>query len=489
MNSSGPDYLPIYIEKAREWGLLVHSTRGDYLTSYSIQSDEGSPLKIRSDVSLKSPYMNSIWGFVKTSSWQFNGERSDLNDLISCITALLLRTNGISVSMLTVDHPVLDEPSGVYARVFTYERHGLINFKYSETLFEPIRSIFGSFVMTEAILGSGFSPEDNEYPVYAIKSGFGEEWASQVAKFLHEDIEDLETHNYMARTNPDFNWFHSIISGISVFSLNERFLTILKMAIGMNKCQIINGPLRKIISYGNLLNSVTLNRYELALNLMMFLEGKDERPDDPALIAIENYFFLLGRNHIVSVMDDCGLKSVSLEKEAIKERQNLENKLLFPPINFVWAKKIDGGRFESMIRELLMLEPGVERVRQISNSNEPDGGRDLEAEWITKKTANIQNPEVSPYQKIKVLIQCKAYNRSIGKAQVQDIRDTIDKYNADGYFLIVSTALSTPLYDYLTKLRNKGEYWVDWWTRNELEDRLRENPEVINRYPDVIKCN
>lgn len=487
MNSSGFDYQPSYIEKAKEWGLIVYPTQEEYLTSYLIQSNEGSPLRIRSDVSLKKPYLNSIWGFIRTSSWQFNGDRSDLNDLISCVAAILHRTDGISVSMSMIDHPVLDEPSGVYARLLTYERHGLINFKFSEAYFEPIRSIFASFVMTEAILGSGLSPEEHGDRAFVVKSGFGEDWASQVAKFLCEDIEDLETHNFMARTNPDFNWFRSIISRISVFSLNERFLTILKMVIDIHKTQIVNGPTRKIFSYGNLLNSVTLSRYKLAFDLMMFLEDNGEQPTEPVLITIEDHFFLLGNKHIISMEDDCSLKSVFQEKEAIKERQALENELLFPPINFVWAEKMDGGRFESMVRELLLVEPGVERVRQISNSNEPDGGRDLEAEWIIKNTLNIQKPEDSPYQKINVIIQCKAYNRSIGKAHVQDIRDTIDKYDADGFFLAVSTALSTPLFDYLTKLRNKGNYWVDWWTRNELEDRLRENPEIVKRYPDLIK--
>ncbi|RJX23428.1 MAG: hypothetical protein C4554_11025 [Dethiobacter sp.] len=103
------------------------------------------------------------------------------------------------------------------------------------------------------------------------------------------------------------------------------------------------------------------------------------------------------------------------------------------------------------------------------------------------KKKYFQRPDDSPSQIIKVLIQCKAYSRSVGKANVQDIRDTIDKYNADGYFLVVSTALSTPLFDYLTQLRNKGNFWVDWWTRNELEDKLRENPEIIKRYSDIIK--
>ena len=438
-------------------------------------------------MSLKNPYLNSIWGFVRTSSWQFEGERSDLNDLISSVAAILHKTNGSSVSMLTMDHPVLDEPSGVYARVFTFERHGLINFEFAESDFEPIKSIFGSLVLTEAILGSGFSPQEYGEPSYAMTSGFGQEWATEVAGFLNEDIEDFETHNFMTRTNPGSSWFRSTITGISVFSLNERFLTILRMIVNIHKSQIVNGPTRKIVVYGSQLNSITLNRYELALDLMKYLEGKNSQFNESVFITIEDHFFILGRKHIISIEDDCGLRSVSQEKGAIKKRQNIENELLFPPVKYAWSERIDGGRFESMVRELVTLEPGVQRVRQISNSNEPDGGRDLQAEWAIKKTTNFQKPEDSPYQKVNVLIQCKAYSRSVGKANVQDIRDTIDQYDAGGYLLVVSSALTTPLFDYLTQLRNKGDYWVEWWTRNELEDRLRDNPEIVRRYHDIVK--
>jgi hypothetical protein len=57
-----------------------------------------------------------------------------------------------------------------------------------------------------------------------------------------------------------------------------------------------------------------------------------------------------------------------------------------------------------------------------------------------------------------------------------------------GYcFLIVSSQLTTTLTDHLEKLRSEGKFWVDWWTRSEIEDRLKESLDILAKYPNIVR--
>lgn len=111
------------------------------------------------------------------------------------------------------------------------------------------------------------------------------------------------------------------------------------------------------------------------------------------------------------------------------------------------------------------------------------------AEWNTPPLPgqNINNGE-NPFTIRRVIIQCKASKSSIGKSKVQDIRDTVEYHNAHGYFLAVSSYLATSLTNHLLKLRDEGKFWVDWWTREELEERLKIWPDIVSKYPNIVSA-
>jgi hypothetical protein len=154
----------------------------------------------------------------------------------------------------------------------------------------------------------------------------------------------------------------------------------------------------------------------------------------------------------------------------------------------IWNGEIDGGEFELFIRELLQREPGVRWIRQVSASNEPDGRRDLICEWITPPLPGQQlMPEQNPYFVRRVIVQCKARKKSVGKSEISDIRDTIDHHEAHGFFVAVSTNITRELTEYFEKLRYGGRYWIDWWTRSEIEERLLLNLDIVERFPNVVR--
>jgi len=135
----------------------------------------------------------------------------------------------------------------------------------------------------------------------------------------------------------------------------------------------------------------------------------------------------------------------------------------------------------------LEREQDISWVRKVSHTNEADGGRDLIANWRTGPLEKeiLQKGE-NPFKFRKVIVQCKASNVGIGKAEVKDIRDTIEQFNYDGYFLAVSSHLKRNLTDALDKMRNDGHYWVNWWSRDEIEKRLTRHQDLVTKYSNII---
>ena len=75
-------------------------------------------------------------------------------------------------------------------------------------------------------------------------------------------------------------------------------------------------------------------------------------------------------------------------------------------------------------------------------------------------------------------MQCKARKKIVGKAEVKDIRDTIEDHDAQGYFLAVSNRLTSGLTDHLLKMKQEGKFYIDWWTRDQIEKRLKAFPNL-----------
>ncbi len=153
---------------------------------------------------------------------------------------------------------------------------------------------------------------------------------------------------------------------------------------------------------------------------------------------------------------------------------------------FEWNDKIDDDEFENLILELLNREPGVERVRKMGKGREPDEGRDLMVEWYLPNMPQNTNKE-HPLERKRVVVQCKAYKKSVDKSQVTDLVDLLYLHRARGYLLVTSSRPTNPVIRYLETLEERNGYWTDWWTRIEIEDRLRANRDVALRYSHIVK--
>ncbi len=112
------------------------------------------------------------------------------------------------------------------------------------------------------------------------------------------------------------------------------------------------------------------------------------------------------------------------------------------------------------------------KVRLVGKTNNADGGRDI-----------LVYERINDEGKLTI-VQCKAYKNSVNKHHVMDIRDTIEHYDASGFFLATSSNITTQLNDYLIKLKNKFE--IDWWTEREIFMLLKQYPIIVNEYEDLL---
>jgi hypothetical protein len=204
-------------------------------------------------------------------------------------------------------------------------------------------------------------------------------------------------------------------------------------------------------------------------------------------VVFDNRIVFFGAEHAVALFRDSGRAGFQEERERVRGRFESESSLLFPPTVFAWPTPVPPDSFEAMICELLELEPNVVRVRRAGVTRERDGGRDLLAEWVVlpRNASTIDQPVLN--EPARIVVQCKASDSTVGKGKVQDIRDTVEFHDAEGYFLAVSSEISGPLIAHLDRLRLKLGWHIEWWTRLEIELRLRRHPDVLARYPQVVK--
>jgi hypothetical protein len=429
-----------------------------------------------------------VYLFIRTTSFDFDGERTDLHDCFSALLAASLRSTGSgSCSLWDVPHPVTGIATELYARYITLTQSLYAFNSTPERSIDSLKHLLEANIwtfeqffwecadlkfLTKTELDEDFSYEQ------------AEKWAKHVSEIIGEPFDDQKIQAN-TRRSPTWSYYRSIKSGISVYHAPNlaKLVGALSRTGQWETIEGINGRMFLSNGVNNIISFKTIRRARRILSsLNVKLSCKEL-----ALIPLENCFIAASGHHFLLIRGECGKNRFADERERIRKRHQIESEVLFPVSYFIWNDTVDDESFELLIRELLVREKGVHRVRKVSPSRERDGGRDLIAEWNTPPIRDQQlNENRSPYTFRRVIVQCKASRGTVGKSKVQDIGDTVEHYDAEGYFLCVSSWLSTTLTDHLEKRRSEGKFWVDWWTRYEIEERLRRHPDLVNKYPQVV---
>lgn len=205
----------------------------------------------------------------------------------------------------------------------------------------------------------------------------------------------------------------------------------------------------------------------------------------PGLIVLplETHCLLIGGSALAIVRTDCGHAAFLRSRERWEGPIRQADAVFGQSGMFTWQADLRSDRLEELAEELLAVEPGVVRVRSAGPHTERDQGRDLIVDWLQIVDATSDPPTL---RTDTILVQVKSRNRTVGKGDVRDVRDTIERHGATGFLLVAHPEISGDLVNYLETLRQRGE-WIEWWGRKQIEERLRRNLHVAARYTDIVR--
>jgi hypothetical protein len=468
---------------ASEYGFSFHLKEG---------SEPSEAALVRSHVTVHLRIDGDAIGYlyIELRACEEGGRRTDLNDCESLLLATFLRLAlPASCSLVDVPHPALDTPEEIYARLITIDQFYRAAGGADDSPTAVIRQLLTAIVRFQSLFPAylDWTPCGDQKGQPDFSYDGARDWGTRVSTVLGKPFDSPGTYSN-SRTNPTWKYLRNIDAGVSVFQAPGLSSFVRRAGtVAAAKWEVIDGINGKLYISKAVRNIVSFKNIRLIKRILSALSVRGE-DESVAIVPLENFVVAARGEHTISLNRDCGRVRFESERERMRKRHAEESRVLFPITSFIWQDAIEGEEFESMTRDLLRHEKGLLWVRRIGSGNEADGGRDLIAMWMTPPLPRQAVGEgQNAFTTRKVIVQCKGIKGSVGKSKVRDIRDTIEHNGAQGYFLSVSSHLSTGLTDHLLKLREEGTFWIDWWTRTEIEEKLRGHPEVAARYPNIVR--
>ena len=477
-----------------------------FVSTLRCASEDHYPMSIRREESEEGV---AIYGIVHTVSGEVDGcgGRTDLHDMLAALWAVVLRANGVASSRLVdvegfVGSPelsarwlIFEQPSGGVFPKDTQDRDYKRLLAHTAWAFHGISE---AIRMERPNVRKPSWQEDNP-----------PSWVPSIRALMGMKSDEL----YVTRENPNWQYYTANKNALSVIKLEPERALALRLAMVGYKPKTIRIGRNHILRVGRLVNAVSSGLLSQGNRLLKCVEGHDGLPwrglatngDDGAVLAIplETHCAFLGSRTVVVLRRDCSYRRFLRVRDSWKRQSSVTSRFLNldgnytssepievpSDVNYTWSEPSDASRLEELVKALLQEEPGFEWVRLSGHTFEGDSGRDMIANWVT---APGQGQSVTHEQSgrawrlRKLVVQVKARRRTVGKSDVRDVRDTLERHQSDGFFLAAVPRLSTGLIAYLETLREQG-YWVDWWSRVEIEDRLRGSPNVASRFGDVVR--
>lgn len=313
-------------------------------------------------------------------------------------------------------------------------------------------------------------------------------WAQQIMSPLNLP-ENTEKAQWMARVNPTWLHFRSVRPSVSVLRVPGVSKALHEAVAQTQQWQVVRQTNRLLFVSEQAMNSVSLRELGLIKKILRAC-GEGSWSAEPLIIPLDNRLVAVGASHLISIYRDCGRKRFEKDRDRIKQTFAETISILFPAPRFEWKDDIGDDDFEQLILTLLARDPQVQWVRKVGSTRDRDAGRDLLAEWMTLPLPGEILPKGAPPLSLRrVVIQCKAYTRPVDKSRVTDIRDVVEHHGATGYFLAVSSSLTSGLFEHLDRLRLGGKLWVDWWTRPEIEEKLQVYPDIISKFSHIVRAS
>lgn len=426
-----------------------------------------------------------LQGTVKVIEQRFPGVyRTDLNDIYSLCWAAFLRAAGITSPYLDNDY-CWETCSELSAR------HLFIELPHSLTLGkDSLAKIYASLnawtAMAYHMLDEVFEWQDAGKRPPKIASIHGYKKLESVVSWLNPVLKTLrypKEYTIYKRSKPNWIYFSSLPRGISIVELPKIRMKVLKFVLRSYSPNIAGGNNAIALFANGIANSIPLNTIKLADRLR---KKVGDPCDKPLILPIGNYCLFLGDKTLIAIHGNYGRETYEAERRKFLKRRQRDDLVYFADSHIEWLTPLDAAEFENLCVDLLCREPGVLRAKPVGSANERDDGIDILVDWSVKNHHSSSSKNKTKFKRI--LVQVKFRNRpSVGKGDVRDIRDTLERHDASGFLLIAYPRVSAPLVGHLDGLGKQKKFLVRWWEKSNLEDRLRRHPDIARRYPKLIK--
>lgn len=433
----------------------------------------------------KSPSKHLPHGVLKTSSWEFDGERTDLNDFLAVLWGVYLRCSGIAnVSFLSErgfalpsevgSRAVIPVDWGIGYDTWEDEEQKLLLAKTSVHMQSFIHEIFYKVSPSHALQKR--EPFDAPH------------WLPEIDTIF--SLGDRDAFELQTRQIPQWTCLTAIETGLTIAEISQESAAVLKSLLGQQNRDLHLSEYAMAIKDDHLRNAIDRETVGKLMAALSVIDQKDSR--DAIIVPMASHVVGIGKQSVVSIASECGMSAFNKEIQRISESRRREDTFFMTSVECVWADNIPDERFEAMIGELVKAERGVVRARQVGSTREADDGRDFIAEWVAPHASSlldidIEITEAMLSQVVDVLVQVKIRSKGVGRGDISGIRDTIEHHECSGMLFVAFPNVTTTLNDHLSKLRKQGRWWIDWWNKADIEDRLRRNSSIASRFPDIVQ--
>lgn len=419
-------------------------------------------------------------------SWHVSNDRTDFNDITPLILATLLRLLAkSSFKIIDIEHPVIEDE--LYGRELIPIQgfDSIVNFTNSNQL-SQLEDLLVEFSILNHMLFTFFNCSCDTKDIYSSSNIELDEWLETILKIVKsKDRSDFTIYN--SRTNP--KWLYFKDKNISIIK-NKSIVDVIRQTSLNNNIEVVDGINGKLFIEGDIKNIIYFKQCNNAKKIFQTLENNNT---DLLMIPLDNISIFAGKEHIIFLKNDGKFDNFVKEKELVRQRHFQESNILFrdSTIEIVIDSKQDSEVFEDLILELLKKEDFIFWAKKVAPTNQPDNGRDIICKFNAKHENQAFKLDEKELDYKKLIVQCKtnlttSKKQSIGKSNV-DIADTIYDYKPDGYMVITNTQLTTRLTEYLEKIEERENIYIDWWNKEDIEERLLKYPELIHKYSKIIK--
>ncbi len=333
-----------------------------------------SHIAIRFDVRVETKRLD-ILAWVKTTSWDYEGERTDIHDTNALSFALQVwEKMGLSSNFLY--DPGYCSKSEMSCVMLTFPQPHPPGLSLDEDGVQRACALLALACQCWDTFAVCTHPAHINGQGHLDDTGYSYDAAGPWAKAILGGLRRGDTKasvNYSRRLCPDWSYFFMYRSGVAVLRA-PRFVESWCGLIPGRCPNIVEGVRGRLVLDGESRHFVSYGVMERAARVLRAL-GETARGKELPCVVFDNRVLFFGTGHIVALFRECGRAAFEIERDRVRGRYQVESDLLFPPTRFSWTAAVPDGAFEAMICELLGLEPNVVRVRRAGVTRERDGGR------------------------------------------------------------------------------------------------------------------